>query len=74
MNKYPDPSRQDEPEFKEMVPDLEFPIDPNFDSVPPRIDPQLMLERFLETMPWRSARPEEQKWRRESKVDVEFIL
>ena len=54
--------------------DLEFPIAPDFLSLPPRLDPQLMLQRLEETMPWRSTRPVEEQRRLAAKVDVEFIL
>jgi hypothetical protein len=54
--------------------DLEFPVDPDFISLPPRLDLQVMLRRLEETMPWLSTRPVEQERRLEAKVDVEFVL
>jgi len=53
---------------------LEFPIDPGFASVPPQIDPQVMLRRIAETMPWRSTRPGERDRRRDQGISVEFVL
>lgn len=54
--------------------DLEFPVNPDFDSRPPRIDPQLMLKRCAETMPWRNSRPGERERRLAEKIPVEFVL
>jgi hypothetical protein len=56
------------------VPDLEFPIDRDFLSLPPRLDLQVMLRRLEETMPWRSSRPGEADRRLAERVDVEFVL
>jgi hypothetical protein len=56
------------------LPDLEFPIAPDFDSRPPRLDPQVMLRRCAETMPWRNARPGEKERRLAEKILVEFVL
>jgi hypothetical protein len=53
---------------------LDFPVDPDFLSLPPRLDPQVMLRRIEETMPWRSTRPGQEARRLASKVDVEFVL
>jgi len=49
-------------------------VDPDFLSLPPCLDPQVMLRRLEETMPWRSTRPGEQDRRLLTKVDVEFVL
>jgi len=49
-------------------------VDPDFLSLPPRLDPQVMLRRLEETMPWRSTRLGEQERRLLTKVDVEFVL
>jgi hypothetical protein len=54
--------------------DLQFPIAPDFVSRPPRLDPQVMLRRIAETMPWRSTRPGERERRLAAKIDVEFVL
>lgn len=53
---------------------LEFPTDRDFVSLPPRIEPQAMLARVAETMPWRSMRPGAEQARLATKVDVEFTL
>jgi hypothetical protein len=54
--------------------DLEFPIAPDFLSLPPQLRPEVMLRRLEETMPWRSTRPGEEQRRLAAKVDVEFVL
>jgi hypothetical protein len=54
--------------------ELEFPVAPEFISRPPRLDPQVMLKRCAETMPWRSSRPEERARRRAEAIPVEFVL
>ena len=76
MSSYPDSAKTPQDELKETstCPDLEFPIDPDFISLPPRLDPQIMLRRIERHMPWRSTRPGEQERRLASKVDVEFVL
>lgn len=56
------------------MPDLQFPVAPDFVSRPPRLDPQVMLRRIEETMPWRSTRPGERERRFATKIDVEFVL
>jgi len=53
---------------------LEFPVDPDFISRPPRVDLQAMLQRIEENMPWRNARPGEARRRLEEKIPVEFVL
>ena len=53
---------------------LEFPSDSGFISHPPQIDPQVMLRRIAETMPWRSTRPGEKERRFEQAVHKEFVL
>ena len=53
---------------------LEFPVAPEFRSLPPRLDPQVMLRRIAETMPWRSTRRGEIERRSAEKIDVEFVL
>ena len=76
MNKYPPSRPGNKAEVKDarMFPDLEFPVDQAFLSLPPRIEPQVMLRRLEETMPWRSSRPGEEERRLKAKVDVEFVL
>ncbi len=77
MKKSSEPSRQNEPD---MLRDaggsgrLEFPVDPGFKSYPPQIDPQVMLQRIAETMPWRSTRPGERERRAAMAIAVEFVL
>jgi len=60
--------------LKETPATLEFPIAPHSASHSPRIDPQVMLQRIAETMPWRSQRPGAQERRLAQKVPVEFVL
>ena len=52
---------------------LEFPVAPDFRSRAPRIDPQVMLRRIEENMPWRSTRPGEKERRRSEGISVEFV-
>ena len=73
MTKYPDHSPPNDA-LKEMPDTLEFPAAPDFVPRPPRIDPQAMLQRIAETMPWRSQRPGEAERRLAQKVAVEFVL
>jgi hypothetical protein len=76
MSKYPvSPGENDAP-LKETsaLEELELPVDREFLSLPPRLEPQVMLRRLEETMPWRSTRPGEQERRLAGKVDVEFVL
>ncbi len=76
MKKYPEPAPRTEWELNEQAAssELELPVDPDFLSLPPRIDPQVMLRRIEETMPWRSTRPGEAERRLAMKVTVEFVL
>jgi hypothetical protein len=75
MKKYPEQSPANEPKLNEPGDgDLEFPIAPDFLSLPPRVELQAMLRRIEENMPWRSTRPGEQARRLADKVDVEFVL
>ena len=76
MNKYPGSSKGTGAELKEagLAETLEFPVAPDFLSRPPRIEPQVMLRRIEETMPWRSTRPGERERRAASGIDVEFVL
>ena len=57
-----------------LAADLNLPVAPDFDSQPPRIDPQIMLCRIAETMPWRSTRPGEKERRLAEKISIEFVL
>ena len=76
MNRKPHQPKRKDLALKGARPpcDLEFPIDPDFLSLSPRLDPQLMLQRIAESMPWRNSRPGEAERRLAMKVDVEFIL
>jgi hypothetical protein len=62
--------------LKEVPPlaDLEFPVVPDFISRSPRIDPQVMLRRIEETMPWRNQRPGAREQRLAEKIAAEFVL
>ena len=73
MTKYPDPSRSNDA-LKETPDRLDLPIVPDFASRPPRIHPQIMLQRIAETMAWRSRRPGEAERRLAGKIAVEFVL
>ena len=76
MKKYPEPAPRTEWQLNEeaAAANLELPVDPDFVSLPPRIDPQLMLRRIEENMPWRSTRPGEKERRLAEKIPVEFVL
>ena len=54
--------------------DLQFPIDPEFVSRPPRLDPQIMLQRCAQNMAWRNSRPGAKERRLAEKISVEFVL
>jgi len=53
---------------------LEFPAAPNFESRPPQINPQVMLERIAQNMERRKKRPDEAARRAAEKIPVEFVL
>lgn len=75
MKKYPAPAPSNSEELKEAArANLEFPVAPDFLSRPPCVDPQAMLRRIKETMPWRSTRPGERERRTEQVVTKEFVL
>jgi hypothetical protein len=76
MSKYPASTPGNNPALNEPSSgkDLELPVDRDFWSRPPRIEPRIMLQRIAETLPWRSTRPGEADRRLAEKVDVEFIL
>jgi hypothetical protein len=52
---------------------LDLPV-ADFDSRPPRLDPQVMLARCQENMPWRNAQPRAKQRRLAEKIPVEFVL
>ena len=76
MKKYPEPAGEDSFQLNEaaLAADLEFPVAPDFISLPPRLDPQVMLARIEETMPWRSTRPGTEERRLAGKISEEFVL
>ena len=76
MKKYPEPAPGNEWQFNEKAAtaNLELPEDPDFLSVPPRIDSQVMLRRIEENLPWRNRRPGEAERRLAEKISIEFIL
>ena len=53
---------------------LELPAPPEFVPGRPRIDPQVMLARCEENMPWRNALPHAKERRLAEKIPVEFVL
>ncbi|PYJ60821.1 MAG: hypothetical protein DME24_08245 [Verrucomicrobia bacterium] len=76
MKKYPAPAPTEKFELNEAAAaaELELPVATDFISRPPQIDPQVMLSRIEETMPWRSARPGEKERRLAEKISEEFVL
>lgn len=76
MKSYPGPPSDDGLALNDAASaaNLEFPIEPGFLSYPPRVEPQAMLRRIEENMPWRSTRPGETERRLAMKVQVEFVL
>ena len=76
MTEYPARPPADESNVSEAAGtcELEFPVVPDFVSLPPRVELQAMLRRIEEDMPWRSTRPGERERRFETKVCVEFVL
>jgi len=73
MKKYPKPVPANDA-LQEAADILEFPVAPDFISRPPKIDPQVMLRRIEENLPWRSGRPGEKERRLAEKIPVEFVL
>jgi hypothetical protein len=71
MKKYPDHSPKAD-ELREAP--LEFPVAPDFASLPARVELQTMLKRIEENMPWRNSRPGETERRLAEKIPVEFVL
>ena len=57
-----------------MLHDLEFPIDRDFVSRPPFVDPQVMLRRIEQSMHWRSTLPGEKERRLAETINEEFVL
>lgn len=71
MKKYPDHSSEADKLRDEA---LEYPVNTDFISRPPRIDLQAMLKRIEENMPRRNSRPGEAERRLAEKIPVEFVL
>jgi len=76
MKKYPTPAAKEKFELNEtaLAAELEFPSGEGFLSLAPQIDPQVMLRRIEENMPWRSTRPGECERRLAEKIPEEFVL
>lgn len=72
MKKYPPHSTA--PEALHDAPALRLPVAPDFSSQPPSVDPQIMLRRIAQNMPWRNKRPGESQRRAAEKIPVEFVL
>jgi hypothetical protein len=72
MKKYPPHSTA--PDALPDAPALDFPVALDFGPHPPRVDPQIMLRRIAEDMPWRNQRPGESQRRAAEKIPVEFVL
>ena len=62
------------PKLTQSAEVLEFPIDKEFLSLPPKVDLQAMLQRIEEAMPFQSTLPGERERRATLMVDVEFVL
>ena len=75
MKSYPGPPSDKGSALNDaVVANLEFPVEPGFLSHPPLIEPQAMLRRIEENMPWRSTRLGEARRRAAEKITVEFVL
>jgi hypothetical protein len=75
MKKSPDPSQPNSESLESADAErLEFPIEPDFISYPPRIELQAMLRRIEENMPWRNSRPGEAERRLAETIPEEFVL
>ena len=76
MKKYPAPAPASNFQLNEaaLAAELDLPVAPDFDSQPTPIDPQAMLRRIEQTMPWRSTRPGEPERRLAQKIPQEFVL
>ena len=60
--------------FRPQPPDLEFPINPDFVSKPPRLPWRAIYERSLERLHLKTSRPDFNGRRLAEKNDVEFVL
>lgn len=59
--------------FRPQPPELEFPIDPDFDSKPPHLDPQDAFQLCEEMIQYRDLNLDAER-RREEHIDVEFVM
>jgi hypothetical protein len=59
--------------FRPQVPELEFPIDPAFDSKPPRLNPADAFRLCEEMIQYRDLERDAVR-RRDEHIDVEFAL
>ena len=60
--------------FHPQPPDLIFPVNPDFDSKPPRLPWTHAYELCEQALSWNSRRPDFEENRLAQKVDVEFVL
>jgi hypothetical protein len=60
--------------FQPEPADLDFPIDPDFVSKPPRLPWQAIYQRSEESLPRKTMRPEFEEQRLASKIAAEFVL
>lgn len=76
MKNYPAPAPGNEWRLNDaaVAAELDLPVEAEFISEPPRLDPQVMLRRIEETMPWRSTRPGEKERRLAEKISEEFVI
>ena len=76
MKKYSEPAKRNSYQLNDAaaMADLEFPVSPDFVSLPPRLELSVMLSRLEETMPWRSTQPGVEERRLAEKIPVEFVL
>ncbi|HTL57645.1 MAG TPA: hypothetical protein VL361_18305 [Candidatus Limnocylindrales bacterium] len=56
------------------LPDLEFPVAPDFVSRLRHLEAQVIMRRCAKNMPWRSMLPGTKERRSAQKIPVEFVL
>lgn len=71
MKKYPEHLPQ---ALKIEEPTFDFPVAPELDTRPVKVQLEAMLQRIEENMPWRNRRPGEEQRRLAEKIPVEFVL
>ncbi len=76
MTNYPEPAPGNEWRLNEAAAHapLDLPIDPDFVSLPPRVELPAMLRRIEEHLAWRNGRPGEAARRLAEKIHEEFVL